>query len=596
MDNSAVSLSRARSVAAQVGPRLSQLPSERWGCTFSRMDLTRMSEAAIALGPGEEIVYFNPAAEALYGLKARAVIGRRFGDVIASSSSGVTAELMEGAGTHFVRGRGRGRARESEGVAVWVSLIQHTRKGADANRLAIIRDNSDYQKAAAAQEERIAFEMMISDLSARFSSIPLDEIDLEIERSLGRMGEFLKVDRGTFSELTSSGNIVITHAFARPGIQLTPKGPANERLPWLVQQLSAGHIVKLSSIPDDLPPQAKAEREVFGSIGMTAGIGIPIAIGESLACVLTFGVFGGSHAWPPALVSRLRLVGEVFGNAIFRRQARLRLHQKQQELAHFGRVAVLGELAAVIAHELDQPLTAVVSNAQAVRSMLEDPAPDLAEVDDALSDIIDAALRVSAITQRERTLLRKSEMSFARVNLNDVIREIEQFLRAEARHQGGTLDLELMADLPMIMADRIQLQQVIFNLARNALQAMAGQPRETCQVRIRTIERYGEVLLTVSDNGPPVDDACITQMFQPFYTTKSNGLGMGLSISKSIIESHRGHISAIRNPPRARAHAHAHAHAHAGDRVGKGGLTIQIAIPQIEVHHVSGQPDRPGSR
>ena len=142
MDNSAVSLSRARSVAVQVGPRLSQLPSERWGCTFSRMDLTRMSEAAIALGPGEEIVYFNPAAEALYGLKARAVIGRRFGDVIASSSSGVTAELMEGAGTHFVRGRGRGRARESEGVAVWVSLIQHTRKGADANRLAIIRDNS----------------------------------------------------------------------------------------------------------------------------------------------------------------------------------------------------------------------------------------------------------------------------------------------------------------------------------------------------------------------------------------------------------------------------------------------------------------------
>jgi C4-dicarboxylate-specific signal transduction histidine kinase len=206
--------------------------------------------------------------------------------------------------------------------------------------------------------------------------------------------------------------------------------------------------------------------------------------------------------------------------------------------------------------------------------MLQDEKPDLAEVDEALKDVIDAAMRVAEITQRERKLLRKSELSIAPVDVNEIIREVELFIRAEARQDGGTLTLELTPGLPMIMADGIQLQQVILNLARNAFQAMLDQPRETRKVCIGTMAQSGEVILTVADSGPPIDETCLKQMFQPFYTTKSNGLGMGLSISKSIIETHRGRISAIRNPER--------------------GLTMQIALPRIEADNVSHRRDSPG--
>jgi C4-dicarboxylate-specific signal transduction histidine kinase len=360
--------------------------------------------------------------------------------------------------------------------------------------------------------------------------------------------------------LTPDGVITITHTYAVPAIEWPHRGSVEQRFPWLTREFGAGRMVVLPRIPDDLPPDAVAERNYFIGIGMTSGIGIPIFVAGELICVLTFGYFRGAREWPADLVSRLHLAGNAFANAIERRRAKQRLEQKQQELAHVSRVAAMGELASVIAHELDQPLTAIVSNAEAVGCLLKSKPPDLREAGEAIQDVIGAAMRASEIVRRERRLLRKSRLEFQLLDLNDAVREIELFIRGEARQAGAQITLELAAELPPIMGDRIQLQQVILNMARNAVQAMRDQPVETREFRIHTAAGDAEVTLSVTDAGPPTDQMALEQMFEPFYTTKPNGLGMGLAISRSILDGHHGRIWATRNPGR--------------------GIMVNIAIPR----------------
>ena len=419
---------------------------------------------------------------------------------------------------------------------------------------------SDELLPTAPSREGLRFESLLWDLSARFSHLSEDAIDGEINQWLRRLVTMLGVDRGSFAELRPGQGLFVTQSCALPGIDAYPWGPVDRALPWLSRELTAGRTVVLSQIPDDLPGCAAEERRYMAGCGMKAGIGIPVCIAGSLVCVLTFSTFRRPRAWPAEVVARLQMAGEVFANAVARRQSKQRLEQKQRELAHVGRVAAMGELASVIAHELDQPLTAVVTNAQAVRNLLRCGEPDMAEADEALKDVIDAAMRMSEIVQCERRLLRKSQGVLERVDLNDALREVELFIRAEARQSGARVTLDLLPDLPAVQGDRVQLQQVALNLARNGLQAMREQPGGQRELTLRTTADDAEVAFSVTDSGPPVEESFLGRMFEPFYTTKPNGLGMGLSISKSIIDGHRGRIWPVSNPG--------------------GGLTMHVALPR----------------
>ena len=190
----------------------------------------------------------------------------------------------------------------------------------------------------------------------------------------------------------------------------------------------------------------------------------------------------------------------------------------------------------------------------------------LQEADEALKDVIEDAMRTSEIVRRERRLLRRAPLEMTRLCLNQMVHEMELFIRAEARHDEADVILELAPDLPTVIADPIQIQQVILNLARNGLQAMCEQPRATRRLIVRTASEGEEVMLMVIDAGPRVDGGLIARMFQPFYTTKPKGLGMGLPISKSIIAHHSGRIWASRNTG--------------------GGMSVSIALPRAEVKHV----------
>jgi PAS domain S-box-containing protein len=220
----------------------------------------------------------------------------------------------------------------------------------------------------------------------------------------------------------------------------------------------------------------------------------------------------------------------------------------QDELFHAGRISTMGELAGALAHEINQPLSAIMSNAQAAKRYLAASTPDLEEVREILEDIIKENARASEVIDRIRGLLKKSKMEAELLDLNSVFREIVALLDHHSVRRCVKIDLDLDPQLPLVRGDRVQLQQVALNLVLNAFDAMSEQPRRKRWVQINTCSKDAQVLAAVKDNGMGIFLGDAEKLFQPFYTTKREGLGMGLSICRTIILRHQGRIWAKSNP------------------------------------------------
>jgi len=225
------------------------------------------------------------------------------------------------------------------------------------------------------------------------------------------------------------------------------------------------------------------------------------------------------------------------------------LQQAQAELAHVTRVTTLGELTASIAHEINQPLAAIVADANASLNWLAASHPDLGSVRDALDAIVKDGHRAAEVIQRIRQLATKTGPPKGRVDVNDVIRDIVPLIGSEVRSQAVSLRIDLAATLPPVLADRVQLQQVIINFVINGIEAMASVDDRSRELVIRSQPHEGDhVLVAVQDSGVGLDPDKADQLFDAFFTTKPEGMGMGLSISRSIIEAHGGRLWATPNP------------------------------------------------
>jgi len=219
------------------------------------------------------------------------------------------------------------------------------------------------------------------------------------------------------------------------------------------------------------------------------------------------------------------------------------------EISHVHRVAALGELSASLAHELKQPLTAILSNAQAARRYLAQPVPDHDEIRQALGDIIEDDNRAVDLIGRMRSLLKKDAFEPVSVDVNAVVSDVARLVGNAARMRHVMFDVALTPSLPPVRGDRIQLQQVVLNLAINAVEASAAASGRPAVVRIATSAGSNHhVEVAVSDNGSGIAAADLQKIFEPFFTTKTDGLGMGLSISRSIVEAHGGRIWAEASP------------------------------------------------
>jgi len=259
------------------------------------------------------------------------------------------------------------------------------------------------------------------------------------------------------------------------------------------------------------------------------------------------------YSWQLVLVGAVILVQTAFISILLnehrrRRLAEVQARQRMAELAHINRFSTAGELTASISHEINQPLGTILTNAETARAILRSPHPDLNELNEIVDDILQDDRRASEVIRRMRSLLRKAPFEPKNIDFNDLVRETLRFLSGLAVARKVELGRLITPTALPIVGDRIQLQQVILNLVINAIDAMSGATGENRIVTLRTsrVENFAE--LSVSDHGPGIPLDKLKDVFEPFFTTKVEGMGMGLSIARTIVEAHNGQIFAVNEP------------------------------------------------
>jgi signal transduction histidine kinase len=406
----------------------------------------------------------------------------------------------------------------------------------------VIMDIMARRQVEASLEERVRFETLLADLPAACGNGPDDAVPMYIQDGLQQVVEFLGIDHSTLLEFSrDQTHLHAIHAYAAPGI---PPYLAEtvDHFPWFTDTLRSGKIVCFARL-DELPAEAWAEKESCRRAGCRSGLTIPLVIAGEVRYAITFSSFHSERTWPAELIPRLRLVGEIFANAIRRKQSAEATYRLQQELAHLTRVTMLGELAATLAHELARPLAGILSNAQAAYRFLTMESPQLGEVQEALDDVIGDTRRAAELLQRLRMFAKKTDPKRTVFDMHEMIREVIQLVGGEASVRQISLTLRLQADPPHVCGDRIQLQQVVLNLILNAIEAVTEVPDGPREIVVHTgREPSTTVTVSVHDSGIGLGADDLQRIFDPFFSTKADGMGMGLAMSRSIIMTHQGRI------------------------------------------------------
>jgi C4-dicarboxylate-specific signal transduction histidine kinase len=415
-------------------------------------------------------------------------------------------------------------------------------------------------ESTTAFEQPELFEQQLAELSATFVSLPADQVAYQIDWALQRLLEALGVDRTSITELSPDGlRLELTHSQSRPGTPPIASGDLAASLPWYFRMVQRGELLQWERLPEDLPPEATAEREYVARTGLRSALTVPFRVGDRVLGAIGFATLRRELRWTPRLVRSVRLIGEVFANALARKQAWYEQLHLREQLAHTARVNTMGEVVASIAHEVNQPLFAIVSNARAAGVHLSRDVPDLAEIGAALEDIVQDANRASTVIARVRSFLQRRSPEQVPLDVNAVVESVRTLLGPELSRRRLRLAVELAPSLPSVRGDLVQLQQVLVNLVMNGADAMDGVDPSRRILEVRTVAETDRVRIDVLDQGPGLDPEIREKLFDPFFTTKPYGLGMGLAICKSIVEAHGGRIQPLEG--------------------GTGGTTMQVWLP-----------------
>jgi len=417
-------------------------------------------------------------------------------------------------------------------------------------------------------EDRWRFEALLAELSAKLIHVDGGGLDAALEGALRQMIAFLGVDRGNLDEYVAAAAGVRV-SYAGPGIAELPSILlAAEQFPWTADTLRSGGVVRFSR-GTELPAEAATDRRSYDRLGTRSHLSIPLRAGGPMLGVLSFDSVREQRTWPDELVDRLRLLSEAFASALERKRMERSLAERlretgrlRQELTHISRVSALGELTASLAHELNQPLAAILNNAEVAQCLVEADVPNIAEVREILKDIVADDKRAADVIRRLRSLLKKDQPEQVPVDINDVVSELAEVIRHDVSVRNVPMSLELASGLPRVRGDRVQLQQVVLNMVLNGLEAMREPNGHDPALVIRT-SRAGaaSVAVAVEDSGTGIEMRDLDRMFQPLYTTKADGLGMGLAIARTIVDAHGGQLLASNN---------------AG-----GGATFQFTLPVV---------------
>jgi signal transduction histidine kinase len=428
---------------------------------------------------------------------------------------------------------------------------------------------------------------LIDDHARRLARAPIADLGNAVGDLLEVVGRRLAADRVSLWELRSvEQRFVLLQQWARRGCALAIETLDAQDFPWLTAQAVAGRTVPFRSYMS-LPLHALRERKLLARHGPRSGVMLPIVVGDATAATLVVGTMRRERAWGRSTLVLLERVGILLGAALLRRRAheqrpgtesrlggvlaapaaraplrrlggpaRARAREEaarlREELVFMGRTAMLAEMGAGIAHELNQPLTAIVSNAETAQRLLRSPRGcDRDEVEEALRDVVNDALRAAEVIARMRDMLRRRNAERVPLDVGALLGGVARRFREEAVSRAIRLSVEVAPGLPEVLGDRVQIEQVAMNLVMNAFEAVgeAKGPLRTVAIRARaTGDGDGAgVDVSVRDSGPGLRDEVRARAFDPFYTTKPTGLGMGLAICRSIVEQHGGRLLARNN-------------------------------------------------
>ena len=382
------------------------------------------------------------------------------------------------------------------------------------------------KRMESALTERLRFQRLLSELSVRFANVPAVDFDQAVHGALGAIRDFVGVDRAELIEFPTRGG---------SGNSWSLLGTTEMvRIPGLIFKLQDGDVVRVSGLKE-LPDVKSLVALPLRAAGAVLG-------GLVLATIVTEAV------WSNELIDQLHLIGEAVANALASAQAERETARLRQQLAHIGRVSAMGELTASLAHELNQPLTAILNNAEVGLQHLEAAPPNLAALREILADIVADDKRAANVIHRIRALVSRGELVHVALDINDVVAEVAQLVRNDVVLRKIPMAVQLAPGLPTIRGDRVQLQQVVLNLVLNGLEAMVEPEGRQRGLALRTT-RAGDaaVMVAVEDSGVGIDMDDIEQMFEPLYTTKPEGLGMGLAIARTIVQAHGGQLHASNN-------------------------------------------------
>ena len=387
--------------------------------------------------------------------------------------------------------------------------------------------------------ERLRLEKLLSSLATAFSHLSAGDFDREVQRGLRQVVDFLGVDRGSLIEFSRDGRAA--HSWA------IEEWMDADEFPWMTARLQCGDVVSFSQL-EQLSDEAAVDRQSYLKHRVKPQVAVPLLVGSTVVGGLVFSAASAERATSGELMEQLNLVGDVFAHALSRKQGELEARRLRQELTHIGRVSALGELTASLAHELNQPLTAILSNAQAARRLLDVDVVNLQGIREILNDIIDDDNRAAAVIHRLRLMLKKGDLEFVSLDVNEIVSEVAWLVRSDVVIRHVSMSLELDTDLPRVRGDRVQLQQIVLNLVLNSLDAVRERDADDRTLVIRTTKNGGPaVVVAVEDSGIGIDEKDTERIFEPLYTTKQDGLGMGLAIARTIINAHGGQLEAASN-------------------------------------------------
>ena len=415
------------------------------------------------------------------------------------------------------------------------------------------------RRGSADLRERLRFEALLSTISGDFVRQGQPSA---FEVGLRHVGEFLGADYVGLLQANGAGaDLHVAWQWSQPGAASLVGLKCVEQFPWAFSRVQGGDTLVCDSI-DALPDAAATDRSAFAAFNLRSAVILPLVTGGQVQGALSLVVVDGRPK-PEWDLAQLRLVAEVLANACARRRAELEVQGGRQKLAHMARLSSMGELTASLAHQLNQPLTGILNNAEAARRFIDTGRATIPMLRDIVVDIIDDDRRAADVIRRVREMLTRTDWSPAQLDANALVRDVAMLVASDAVLRNVSVSFDFARDPVVVYGNRVDLQQVLLNVVTNAMDAVAERPIPQRLVNVQTAAdpTSGTVLVIVRDRGPGLAEGSEEQIFEPFVTTKASGMGMGLAVARSLVDNHGGSIRAANHR--------------------EGGAVVTISIPAL---------------